>query len=124
MLCKNSTPAEDLLWDKLRGKQLGVKFYRQKPILFEYLGHKRSFFADFYCAKIKLVVEIDGGIHLHQKEYDEYRAFIINQLGYSVVRFNNTEIENSMDAVLNKLRNIIEHSTFPLLHGGGEGVRG
>ena len=64
---QEQTPAEDLFWDMLRNRQLqGFKFRRQAP-----LG---PFIADFYCAACRLVIDIDGGIHLAQNEQDQQRT--------------------------------------------------
>jgi len=57
-----------------------------------YYGKKRFFIADFYCARLKLVLEIDGKIHERQKDYDQLRTFIINQLGIRVVRVTNEAV--------------------------------
>lgn len=54
-LRKFSTHTEDIIWGYLKGNQLGVKFRRQHPLLF--------YVVDFYCHKLKLIVEIDGSIH-------------------------------------------------------------
>jgi len=61
------------------------------------------FVADFCCAKIKLIVEIDGKIHDNQKEYDEYRTYILNNLGYKIIRFKNHEILHNFPLVVKKL---------------------
>ena len=60
--------------------------------------------ADFYCHEKKLVLEIDGKIHLGQKDYDELRTHIINALGIKVIRFRNEEIEENFEEVLGWLR--------------------
>lgn len=51
-LRREQTPAEYKLWGKIRGDQLGVRFYRQKPIA--------DYIVDFYCPKYRLVIEADG----------------------------------------------------------------
>ena len=86
------------------------KFNRQYPIRFEYDGQKRFFVADFYCHEFKLVVEIDGGIHETQKDYDALRTSIIKNLGMRVIRFKNEEVLNSMDKVVAKM----ERELIPL----------
>jgi len=58
----------------------------------EYNGYRNIFIADFYCHEKQLVIELDGKIHEKQKEYDEYRTFIINQLGIRVRRIKNEEL--------------------------------
>ncbi len=70
---KAPTPAENLLWQKiLHNRQFhGHKFLRQKPI-----GPN---IADFYCAELKLVIEIDGDSHAVRTDYDARRtAFLEN----------------------------------------------
>ena len=71
-LRNNMTAAEENFWQAVRSRKLGVKFLRQKPLRF-YVGNNQKYFiADFFCKELKLVVEIDGRIHLDQKEYDEW----------------------------------------------------
>ena len=104
-LRKESTPAERKFWQAVRNRRIeGFKFFRQHPIPFEMDGMKRFFIADFYCDERKLVVEIDGGMHERQKEYDAYRTFIINNLGMLVVRFTNEDVRYRMEEVVEKLR--------------------
>jgi very-short-patch-repair endonuclease len=95
-LRKKMTPAEKILWERLRDRQLGeFKFRRQHP-----LG---PFIADFYCAEKRLVVEIDGDIHEFQKNQDEQRTHQFEEYGYRVIRFQNVEIETNLFMVLNKI---------------------
>jgi len=94
-LRKNMTNSELTLWEKLKGKQmLGLRFRPQHPI--------DIFIADFYCHPIKLVIEIDGGIHktTEQKEYDIGRTAELNYWGIEVIRFTNEEIENKVNQVI------------------------
>jgi very-short-patch-repair endonuclease len=96
-LRKNSTKAENIFWQAVRNRKINSKkFYRQYPISFEYYGQQRHFIADFYCHECKLVVEIDGGIHEKQKDYDKLRTEIINKLGMTVIRFKNEDVENDL----------------------------
>ena len=104
-LRKNSTDAESIFWNVVRNRKLcGNKFNRQYPITFEIDGRARFFVADFYNSEQNLVVEIDGLIHLSQKEYDELRTYIVNKLGIKVIRFRNEDIINNLDNVLIKLK--------------------
>lgn len=74
------TKAERIFWQAVRNRRFGNhKFYRQYPIEFLYDNQKRYFIADFYCHDSQLVVEIDGGIHEQQRDYDTIRTAIINQ---------------------------------------------
>jgi len=98
-LRNNMTNSELTLWEKLKGKQmLGLRFRPQHPI--------DIFIADFYCHPIKLVIEIDGGIHktTEQKEYDIGRTAELNYWGIEVIRFTNEEIENDIDQVIKGIK--------------------
>jgi len=58
------------------------------------------------------VLEIDGKSHDYQKEHDELRTYIINNLEIEVVRFKNEEIEKGMSSVLERLRQVLTHPKF------------
>lgn len=104
-LRKKATPAEKEFWDIVRNKKLmNKKFYRQYPIFFDYIGKETFFIADFYCFEEKLVIEIDGGYHERQKEYDNKRSHLINQLGIEVLRFKNEEVFSDMETILSKIK--------------------
>lgn len=95
-LRREQTPSEVIVWEIVRDRRMNAKkFLRQHPIRFMYYGKRRFFVADFYCAKLKLVLEIDGKIHERQRDYDELRTFIINQLGIKVVRVTNEAVANT-----------------------------
>jgi len=112
-LRKNQTKAEEVFWEKVRNRRFnGCKITRQHPIKFNYYDTKRFFIADFYCAKEKLVIEIDGKTHEKQKEYDEYRTYLLNNLGYRVIRFNNKEIFKNMPSVLIKLNKAFSNNAL------------
>lgn len=104
-LRKNSTYAETIFWEAVRNRKfMGKKFNRQYHIFYD-LGGKESFYiADFYCHELKLVIEIDGGYHEKKKEYDKLRSEDIDNLGLTVLRFTNNEIETDLTKVLNKIR--------------------
>lgn len=67
-----------------------------------------GFIADFFCNDLSLVVEIDGGIHEQQKDYDQLHTKIINQYGIKVIRFSNEEVIDKSDRVLEKLKEAIK----------------
>lgn len=98
MLRKEFTDAEDKLWQKVRGKKLGIKFRRQHPI--------DKFIVDFYCFEMKLIIEIDGGIHLNPevKQNDEQRQTLLESFGYRFLRFTNEEVMTDIDKVLATIR--------------------
>ncbi len=91
----NMTDAEQVLWHRIRRKQIqNVQFYRQKPLL--------SFIVDFYCPAAKLVVELDGSQHLetgHQAK-DQARDAALAGLDLHVLRFDNRQVLLETDAVL------------------------
>jgi len=99
------TPAESILWENLRNRQLdNWKFLRQYKVIYEYSGGcYRFFIVDFYCDEERLVVEVDGAIHELQKEYDEWRTSILNELNIRVLRIRNEETED-IGKVMEKIR--------------------
>ncbi len=100
-LRKNQTKAEAIFWSKVRGRRfLGYKFNRQFII-----AYKRSnyFIADFHCFEKKLIIEIDGKIHLKELEQDRFRDCVLIELGYTVLRFKNEEVLNTWEKVEAKL---------------------
>jgi len=94
-LRNNATKPEQLFWNIVKNRHINnLKFLRQHPIYFQYEYRERFFVADFYCAKKKLIIEIDGGIHETQVEYDEIRTAILNSKQYNVLRFSNEELSD------------------------------
>ncbi len=97
-LRRNMTDAEQLLWRRLRRKQiLGLQFYRQKPIL--------NFIVDFYCSAVNLVIECDGGQHYIDDGLaaDKIRDNALSELGLIVLRFSNSQILTETDAVVERI---------------------
>jgi very-short-patch-repair endonuclease len=88
------TPMEAALWRVLRNKNLGFKFRRQHEIEF--------FIIDFYCAEVKLCIEIDGESHLakEQQEYDEARTEYLESLGRTMIRFTNQDVRSNINTVV------------------------
>lgn len=99
-LRRRQTPAEQILWELLRGRKfLGLKFRRQHRI--------DRFIVDFYCREQSLVVELDGGIHMsnEQKEIDDNRDVYLEHLSCRVLRFSNQEFLDHPDRVLRAIAN-------------------
>ena len=97
-LRSNMTDAEQLLWQRLRRKQiLGLPFYRQKPIL--------NFIVDFYCSAVNLVIECDGAQHYTEdgRLADQIRDQALSDLGLVVLRFSNRQILTETDAVVEQI---------------------
>jgi len=104
-LRKEQTDPEAVLWAELRNKKLADnKFLRQHPVVFKYNNKKRFIIADFYCHRARLIIELDGGIHEKQKDYDETRDQAMKVLGLKVLRIKNEHIE----ANLLKVKEMIE----------------
>src|SRR5436309_3009661 len=96
---RDLTPAERVLWQALRRRQLlGLRFRRQYP-----LG---SFILDFCCPERRLMIEVDGNAHQQadQHEYDELRTQHLQSFGYRILRFRNAEVLHRLDRVLDRIR--------------------
>ncbi len=93
---KYSTKSERIMWNYLRNKKTGHKIRRQHII--------DRYIADFVCLNKKLVIEIDGMIHIKQREYDEFRTSILNELGFEVIRFSNDDILKDSEAVVLQIK--------------------
>lgn len=95
------TPAEQQLWQRLKGKQLnGYKFRRQFALY--------TFIVDFYCHALKLVIEVDGGVHSDQQERDHRRDVMLQEHGYTVLRFTNEQVYTDMHTVLERISHSFE----------------
>lgn len=109
---KEPTDAEAKLWTALRNRNLQYKFRRQHPI--------GQFIADFVCIEQKLIIEVDGFIHEFQKEYDAGRTYMLNDIGYRLIRFTNDEVLNDLGNVIEEIK---AELSSPLSFGEGPGVR-
>jgi len=97
-LRKKATPAEEILWDVLRDRQLnGLKFRRQHVI--------DRYIVDFYCAEHKLAVELDGPVHdaKEQQEKDKLREQAIQREKIQVIRFKNDQVFDDLESVLSSI---------------------
>ncbi len=105
-LRRNYTTAEAILWEALRGRRLlDLKFLRQHPIFVDVDGKETFFVVDFYCARCRLAVEVDGRIHDYRMSSDSARTSVLRDLGVSVIRLKNEDIEDHLTLVLDNLRN-------------------
>jgi len=99
-LRKNSTLSEVLLWNALKQKRaMGFDFDRQKII--------GNYIVDFYCAKLNLVLEIDGSSHDDKYVYDANRHEYLESLGLVVVHIDDKDVKYKMNDVLNMLETLI-----------------
>ena len=109
-LRKKFTQTEDLLWQELRNGKLGFRFKRQYSIV--------NYVVDFYCAKTKLAIELDGGIHKFSQKYDNYRTEYLQSLGVKEIRFKNDEVFSNINNVVLKIKNLLPS---PEVRRGTEG---
>ena len=94
------TPAEAKFWSVLRNRQLaGLKFRRQTP--------RSPFIADFYCAEVKVMVELDGDSHNERETYDERRTRIFERDGCRVIRFINDDVPKLEDKLAFKVTSAV-----------------
>ncbi|PJA50915.1 hypothetical protein CO168_02545 [Candidatus Shapirobacteria bacterium CG_4_9_14_3_um_filter_36_12] len=84
---RNPTEAEKIMWkDYLSRDKTGFRFLRQKPIY--------RFILDFYCSKLNLAIEIDGGSHNRKQDNDFERDKFLYQIGITILRFTNEQVLN------------------------------
>ena len=84
------TPAEQRLWERIRNRQIGgAKFRRQYAV--------GRYIVDFVCLEQRLIIEVDGGIHDRQQDYDEARQSRLESTGFRVIRFSNGEIMDALE---------------------------
>ena len=90
------TPAEHLLWQRLRGRRIqGAKFRRQHVI--------ERFIVDFYCAEANLIIEVDGAIHDYTPEEDAVRQAFLESMGFRIIRITNNKVIQSPDSVAERI---------------------
>lgn len=96
-LRKNSTDAENLLWKRLKTRQVeGIKFRRQQPI--------ENFIVDFVSFEKRMIIELDGGQHAEDRHKDIERDKFLSEIGFRVLRFWNNEVLENIDGVLEVIR--------------------
>jgi len=105
-LRSNMTDAEQLVWTKVRRKQISdCQFYRQKNI--------GNYIVDFYCPKAKLIVEIDGGRHYENDgiKKDRERDQYFQMLGFTVLRFSDIDVLKNVDGVVERIQEYLKLSS-------------
>ncbi len=112
-LRKHMTSAENIIWKHIHINGWKLKFRRQHPVLF--------YVVDFYCHQLKLVIEIDGGIHDQEevKKKDAEREQNLKALGLTIIRFRNEEVFQNAASVLEKIDQTIRVLESPPLGDGG-----
>ncbi|SRR5260221_10265954 len=101
-----STLSEVLLWNQLKGRQMmGYQFMRQKPI--------ENYIVDFFCSKLKLIIEIDGVSHINREIKDAIRQESLEETGLNFLRFPDLEVKQDMTYVLRTIQNYINERHPP-----------
>jgi very-short-patch-repair endonuclease len=99
-LRRDMTDAERRVWRLLRSRQLeGYKFRRQQPI--------DGYIVDFICFEHRLVVEIDGGQHSDESDYEERRTRHLESSGFRIARFWNNEVLENSEGVCLKILELL-----------------
>lgn len=104
-LRRSQTDAEAKLWSRLRADQLGIKFRRQHRVA--------GYILDFACIERSLVVELDGGQHLEQTDYDARRTGTLEQHGLRVLRFWNNDVLLRTDDVVQAILDAVNEASPP-----------
>ena len=105
-LRNNATDAERKLWPHLSARRLrGVRFNRQFPV--------GQFICDFVSREKRLAIEIDGGHHATNVEYDSRRTRFLNSQGYVVLRFWNKDVIDNLDGVLMMIGEALDNRPSP-----------
>jgi guanylate kinase len=95
--------SESLLWDHLKGDQLGVRFRTQYAV--------EGLTLDFYCAKLRLCIEVDGEVHQYRQASDQARDQKLNELGIHVMRISTFDLWEDVDAVVRRIQERIANLT-------------
>ena len=100
------TPSEQVFWLRLKEQFPKYKFRRQHPI--------SIYVADFYCHKLKLVIEIDGSIHDSEKAKlnDRRRQQNLENLNLTVIRFTNDQVKNEIESIFEMISSTINKLTI------------
>ena len=100
------TDAEHRLWQYLRNRQLeGCKFRRQHPF--------GNYILDLACLERKVVIELDGGQHADNTQYDNARTGYLERCGYRVLRFWNNEVFENIEGVVEVILNTLAQRATP-----------
>jgi very-short-patch-repair endonuclease len=101
---RNPTPAEKKLWEEYL-KTFPHRVLRQRPI--------ENFIVDFYCAALRLVIEIDGAVHLSEsaQTYDAERTIELEKYGLQIIRFTNDEVINNFDDVCKQIAELLDSNS-------------
>ena len=89
----DQTNAENMLWSHLRNRKMDNFKFRRQHVL-------QGYIVDFACLEKKLIIELDGGQHGEQQQYDIVRTRKLEKNGFKVLRFWNFEVLRDVKRVL------------------------
>lgn len=101
---REMTSEERLLWQRLRGSQLGGFHFRRQQVIDGYI-------ADFYCHRAGLVIEVDGAVHDEQADWDAQRDAVMEDRQLVVLRFRNEQVFTNMKTVLAEIVRVARERT-------------
>ena len=101
---RNATLAETVLWEYLRDNALGIKFLRQYII--------GDYIVDFVSRQKELIIEVDGGYHSERRQQaeDEIREYVLEEMGYHIIRFSNDEVLYNIDYVIERIEQYFDET--------------
>ena len=101
---RNATLAETVLWEYLRDNALGIKFLRQHII--------GDYIVDFVSRQKELIIEVDGGYHSERRQQaeDEIREYVLEEMGYHIIRFSNDEVLYNIDYVIERIEQYFDET--------------
>jgi very-short-patch-repair endonuclease len=103
-LRKNSTDAEHRLWSLLRDRRLYRYKFRRQHII-------GTFIVDFVCLRKKIIIELDGGQHAGNTNYDSLRTKVLESQGFKVIRFWNESIFKEKESVITMIITALDNAT-------------
>ena len=104
---KVPTESEAKFWKEVLSlDKTGYRFLREKPV--------GQLILDFYCSKLALAIEIDGGSHLSKQNYDKARDQYLEDRGILTIRYSNLLVNNEISKVIEDLKNIIRKRSIEL----------
>jgi len=110
---KHPTRSEKILWEHLKGYQLGERFTRQRVVC--------GYIADFFCKKLSLIIEVDG--KYHKPERDSIRDRWLVKHNFTVLRFTNKHIDSDINGVIRTIITAISLSSHSAIMSGRRGQK-
>ena len=107
---RSPTPAENMLWERLRDHRCGGLHFRRQDIV-------GPFRLDFYCRKSKFAVEVDGSIHdvrSVQRRDTDRQQILEQEFGICFLRVTNNDVRHCMEEVIAQIYTLVISQLIPL----------